>query len=454
MSRPGALALFLTRLLLARLLLASIAFAALPFNTSQAAIILTNDEAVIVQPHEVIEDDLIVFAPYVRIDGVVKGDLVAVGEEVVVEGIVEGDLIAAAKTVYLNGSANDDARLVAYAVALGESARVADDFFDLSYSVEAQAGSRIGGSLHAASRQVLLAGQVVEDALVRAGALLLEGITGGDVRAVVGGLEGVTHSSLVIDLALEIPSLPDGITLAGSAAIGGDLDYRALNPAAIEPGATIAGATRREAWQPSAGGPIRLPDLEDGSEPLLGELGQEAVERLAAMLILGLILAVAAPRWLRDTADTIRDEPMGMFGWGLGGVIFAAMLSVILGIAFLVLFTLALSTDLSGLALTSVVAGALLQGALGALFAIALFFVSPVVASAAIGRAILERIRPSVGDPVEAPVNAALVVVVGVVAYTLARAVPWFGPIFGIGAALLGLGVLAIWLRDCFSGAD
>ena len=40
MSRPGALALFL-----ARLLLASVAFAALPFSTSQAAIILTTDDS-------------------------------------------------------------------------------------------------------------------------------------------------------------------------------------------------------------------------------------------------------------------------------------------------------------------------------------------------------------------------------------------------------------------------
>ncbi len=420
----------------------------LTFGTSKAAVVLTDDDEVIVPSHEVIEDDLIVYAPYVRVDGVVKGDLVALGEEVVVEGIVEGDLIAAGKTVYLNGAVNDDARLLAYALALGENAKVADDLFAVSYSLETKAGSRIGGTLYTASRQVLLAGQVAENALARAGALLLRGITGGDVRAIVGGLEGFTHSSLVIDLALEIPTLPEGITVAQGAAIGGDLDYRSLHPAVIETGARIVGESRHEAWQLASGGPIQLsPDRDDSS---FGDRAQGAVEQLAAMLIVGLVLAVAAPRWLHETADNAWSEPLGAFGWGLVAVIFTGLLSVILGIAFLILFVLALSTDFGGLALTSIIAGTLAESALGTLFLIALLYLAPVLASAGIGLAILERIRPSVADPVEAPGKPLWFVTIGVVIYALVRAIPWLGPPFGFVATLIGLGALTIWLRDRF----
>ena len=202
---------------------------------------MTHDEEVVVQPHEVIEDDLIVWASYVRIDGVVKGDLVAFGSEIVVEGIVEGDLFAVARSVYLNGLVSDDARIGAYAAALGEEARVGDDFFHLGYSLETRPGSSVGGTLHTASRQALLSGQVVEAVLVRAGALEVRGLTGGDVRAVVGGLEGIAHSDFVIDLALEIPSVRDGVRIDSGSAIGGNLVYRSQEPAVID-----AAATRRE----------------------------------------------------------------------------------------------------------------------------------------------------------------------------------------------------------------
>jgi hypothetical protein len=168
------------------------------------------------------------------------------------------------------------------------------------------------------------------------------------------------------------------------------------------------------------------------------------------MLIVGLVLAVAAPRWLHETADNAWSEPLGAFGWGLVAVIFTGLLSVILGIAFLILFVLALSTDFGGFALTSIIAGTLAESALGTLFLIALLYLAPVLASAGIGLAILERIRPSVGDPVEAPGKPLWFVTIGVVIYALVRAIPWLGPPFGFVATLIGLGALTIWLRDRF----
>ncbi len=418
---------------------------------AQGAVTLTADEELVIPAHEVIDDDLIVWADYVRVEGVVKGDLVAIGSEVVVEGIVEGDLVAAGKTVYLNGSVNDDARVLAYAVALGEKARVGDDLFDLSYSLEARPESSVGGTLYAASRQLLLAGQVVEDVLARAGALELRGLVGGDVRAVVGGLEGVTHSSLVIDLALEIPDVPEGVTLTDTAAVGGDLDYRSETLANVAPGARVAGETRHEAWR--AGGVPSLQEPEDEGAPALGERGHDATQRLAALLVVGLVLAVAVPGWLRARGDRVRHEPVALLGWGIAAVVLTAVAGGLLAIAFGILLAISLATGFGGLALTAIIAGSLMGMSGAALFYLAFAHLAPVLASAGLGRAIVRRFRPVEIEAPEAarPGAALLTITLGAVTYTVLRAIPGLGFAFGVAAALVGLGALAVWLRDRFA---
>jgi hypothetical protein len=88
--------------------------------------------------------------------------------------------------------------------------------------------------------------------------------------------------------------------------------------------------------------------------------------------------------------------------------------------------------------------------ALVAFFGIALFYLAPVLASAGIGGALLARFRPEGEDGSSTVTGATLLVAVGVVAYTLLRAIPWFGWLVGLGAALVGLGALALWLRELF----
>ena len=115
-------------------LVALFLFSAAAFS-AHATIRLTDDEEIVVESHEVIDDDLIVSASSIRIDGLVKGDLIAFGTNIVIEGIVEEDLIAVGKTVYLNGRVGDDASIGAYALGLGEKARIGDDLFDFLFYV-------------------------------------------------------------------------------------------------------------------------------------------------------------------------------------------------------------------------------------------------------------------------------------------------------------------------------
>jgi hypothetical protein len=411
------------------------------------AVTLQGDE-VVVQAHEVIEDDLVIQASYARVDGIVKGDLTIVASDVAVEGIVEQDLLVVAKTLYLNGAVNDDARFVVFAAALGDQARVADDAWSLAYSLETREDSRIGGTLHAAGRQVLLAGQVVEDLRVRSGALELRGLTGGSVHAVVGALERIPQATLVVDVDLEIPDVQDGVRVTDTAAIGGDLDYRALDPADIWPQARIAGEVRYEPWSGATSTGSTPPEPPDDLFGAPSSAWDEAVERLVVLLLLGIAIALGAPRFLAQRARDLRQRPVDGVGWGIGALVFAFLTSVVFGIAFFLLMVVGIGSDLGGLAVTAIVAGAMTQGAIFALSFLCFVYLAPVFASAGIGAALLGRVRPEWTEGEARPLRIAGLLAVGALAYALLRAVPYAGAIVGLLAALAGAGTLARWLRD------
>lgn len=411
-----------------------------------AATTMSSDEEIVVEAHEVIDDDLIAWAPYVRIDGIVRGDVVVLGTDIVVEGVVEGDLIAGGKTVYVNGTVNDDTRIAAYATAFGEAARLADDAFVLGYSLETKAGSRVGGTVFAAVRQALLAGQIAESLALRSGALELAGIVAGDVSAIVGGLEGVTHSSLVIDLAIEVPELADGLRLNETARVGGNLDYRAEDDARIESGAQIVGETLREEW----GGHAVLPTSSDDPGALEGASPfADAFENFALLVLLGLAFVAVAPHFALRRGDEIQDAPVRAVGWGFVGLVLAVAASVAIGIVGAISVA-ALAASGSGLALGIAAAAFFLQGALLAPFLVVMLYLAPALASIGIGGVALDAtVRRGQETPGEVDFrSAAAQLVVGAAVYSGLCAVPVLGAFVSLFGGLAGLGALALWTRE------
>jgi hypothetical protein len=408
-------------------------------SPASAATTMSGDE-VVVSAHEVIEDDLVVWGTYVRIDGIVRGDVVALGTDIVVEGLIEGDLMAAAKTVYLNGAVHDDARVAAYAVAFGERASIGDDGFVLAYSLEAKPASRIGGTAWVAARQARLAGQIAETLAVRAGALALFGLTAGDAHAVVGGLEGFVHSSLMIDLAIEIPDVPDGLTVAKDAYIGGDLDYSAQHAATIEPGATVVGETRRTPWEAESS---TLPAAE---EPVAPEAPfPRAFDRFVLLALLGLLLLAAAPRFLHARGDELAARPLKSLGWGIGAFVVTGVASFALGTVGLA-SVVGLAGGSGAVAFGLAAATFFMQVGLLAVFLVALFYAAPALVCLALGTELFARLgRAPVDDSRSAGIAPLLV---GCALYAALRAVPFLGVLAAILAALAGLGALALWAES------
>lgn len=383
-------------------------------------------ETVVVAAGEVFPDDLYATGEVVRIEGTVRGDLVAVAREVIVAGTVEGDVIAAAQAVSITGTVGDDARVAGQVLLLSDTARLADDLVAAAFSLEAEADSSIGGSVLFAGYQALLAGEVTESLRMAVGALALAGTVHGDVEADVGPAGERRPPQFGPPPPVRIPTVASGLGLADGARIGGDLRYESPDEAEIAPGAEIAGEV---AYEPVAG--EKAPTARDR---VLG-----AVRRLLALLLVGGLLLLLAPRWLGELAATVRQRPLPSLGCGL--VFVAAALVAALGLALVVaivatVFGLA---TLKGLAIATAALGILAELALVAGLVVLCVYLPAVVVGLAGGRLALARD----GQPTRGRLLAALAL--GLTGLVVLGLVPYLGALIGLVVLLLGLGALWLW---------
>src|SRR5205085_12555659 len=134
----------------------------------------------------------------------------------------------------------------------------------------------------------------------------LRGTIGGNVDVSVNGDEGAFSAAQLSPAAqTPLPSVRPNLTLADSARIGGKLIYRSSAEAALSPSAQVAGGItyNRVAVQPSAPS-SRIPGLY-------------YLQRLAGLLLVGLLLLWVLPTWTRRLADSVQARPLPILGWGL-----------------------------------------------------------------------------------------------------------------------------------------
>ncbi len=121
------------------------------------------------------------------------------------------------------------------------------------------------------------------------------------------------------------------------------------------------------------------------------------------------------------------------------------VVSSVIGIVWLVL--LVLLGGMTGMAFAITAASFLLQAAVIAPFLIGLLYLAPVLASLGAGHFALEKLASS-PDTAPGARRGAATVCVGVLIYAALRAIPGLGPVVGFFGALIGLGALALWLRE------
>lgn len=386
-------------------------------------------EQVVVAAGEVVDDDLYASGDRVLIEGTVTGDLVATGREVRVRGEIGGDLIAAAQAVVVEGRVGDDVRVAGLGLFLKKGADVGDDLFAAGFALQTDRGSRVGGSVFQRS-QIARLGGAVDGALIGGGtAVEINGSVAGTVRMTMaaGGDPGPWLA--MIPTPEPLPTVPGGLTLGSDAALGEDLLYTSIDEAAIDPAATVAGRTERS--EPEVDG--------EGTEPA-EPAWRKSVRRLAALLLVGLLLAGLASRRLRRWAAQPDRR--------LGTVLLLGLVTLpVLAAGSLLLFVfgllLGIAAGTSGFALLAfaLAGGGVLTLLLGAFLSwLGAVLVGPVVAGTWLGSKLLaasgREARPWLG------------MVLGVCVLALLGLVPWLGMIVAVAATIVGVGAIAAGWRQ------
>ena len=387
---------------------------------------------------EVVEDDLYVFGDTVVIAGTVRGDLVGAARFIDIQGTVEGDVLVAAQAVRITGQVRDDIRFAGQVLQIGEGAVVDDDVLAAGFSLEVMSSVSAGGSLAFTGYQARLAGDVGEDLRAACQSLEIAGRIGGNVMAEVEGSPGYGFSPatffpmLFQDSPIEPATVTAGLSIEAGAEVLGDVEYRSTQLARVDDAAIVGGEIEREAPV------VDEESVEEEPESPLWD----RVQRFLVLLLVGVLLAVVAPKWLGNRARRLRDRTLPSFGWGFLGVAgfgFAAVLLLGLAIA---LASLLAAVRLGSLSPMIVLSAIVLSFALILLLVIGLVYLAQVVFAVAVGSWLVEKVRR--GDRP----TLLVAVVLGLVVFVLVRAIPYLGWWFGFIVGLIGFGTIVTWLFD------
>ncbi len=398
---------------------------------SAAAFELRSAEDVVIDRGAIINDDLYAAGNTVTIDGTVRGDAFLAGRTIVVNGSIEGGLSAAAQTVIINGSVGGSTRVAAEAIAVGPGAMIARDLMVLGFSLETRPGSTIGRDVGIVGYQALLAGSVGRNVSGAMGGLELRGAIGGDVHVEVGDRdpEAATRTFAGAPApGVAIPPVPQGLTVASTATIGGTLVYTAREqyPVAGQVAGGVSWSQRQDQDR----------SAEDSRRPLA-----HALQRFLALALVGLLLLAVAPRWLSELAEIVETQPLPAIGWGVVAGFAVAGLAVALAFAAIALAVIFGGATLAELAVLSLGLGLVGELVLLVAFAVLIGYVAQAAMGFLGGRWILQTLRP------DWTTSRSLPLIIGLILLVLLSVLPVVGGLLQLLVAILGLGAVWIWAR-------
>jgi len=400
-------------------------------------------ERVVVARDEVINDDLFVGGTSLTVDGTVNGDLIAVGQTVTINGKVTGNVIAAGSGVIVNGEVGHDVFAAAGVVTIGPDAQIGYNAYTAGGSVESQAGSLVGGSLLLAAGQGLVSGQVTNDLLAAANRLRLESMVGRNAK-IAADASTASYSPSSMVYGPNTPSMPfvqPGLTFGPEARVAGSLEY--TSPEVVAAASSVSSEVTHS--------------LPPQDQQLSRELAQrqstssyvfDALRRLVALLLIGLLIATLAPRWVTVPAGKLVSSPWPSLGIGLAGLVAAPItwlvaFGVIVAIA--VLFGLLSLGSLTGLTL---LAGLPVLGLAFVAIVFVLSYLCQAIVAYLIGRWILGRVRPEWNSKIYAPV------LLGLFILGLLFAVPVAGGVLQFVIVLAGLGAIVLTVLQSRSKSE
>jgi cytoskeletal protein CcmA (bactofilin family) len=398
-------------------------------------------DSIIISAGEVIEDDLYLSANYITIDGTVKGDVYAVGNSITINGVIDGDLVAAARDITINGQVTDDVRFAAYALKLGPQAQIGDDVIAAGYSLEVSQGAAIDGALVLAAYQGLINGRVAGNALFALGVLEFNGVVEGNAQISIGDAKDYRPQQYYMGSDMPVvPSVKPGLNFGPDAQINGKLEY--ISPVQYSiPAGVVAGAVSYSEPPISPEDVSKYRSLRE-TNPILNAILQ-ALRFLAALVLIGLLLAWLAPSWISRPAETVQTDLLPSLGVGVltfFALFFFAGLLITMAIVVAILFGALTLGNLS--ALTLVLSGSTLAAVI-LFFSLVANYLSYLVVGYLGGRWILGKINPELSEKIYWPL------LLGVVILALLTAIPFLGGLVSFLVVSVGVGavVILVWRR-------
>lgn len=253
---------------------------------------------------EVIDTTLYAKGSNVTIAGTVKGDVFCAGQNIDISGTVDGDVFCAGQTVHVSGKINGGLRLAGQNVELS-GANVAGSLTTLSQTVTIDSATTIGRDASSFAQDARVDGTIKRDLVAYA------------QNANVGAKVGRNT-----DLAGR------AVALKGTARLSGNLIYRSDNEAQIDTGSAITGTTEHKA-------PLAVGKKEHKDQQ--GAQVAGSFYWFLALLLIGVVLWLIAPRWFEVSTAVITGRPWASVGAGLVGfvaapIIFVALCVTVIGI--------------------------------------------------------------------------------------------------------------------------
>lgn len=261
-------------------------------------------EHIVLDTNEVIDKDYFAAGEAVSILGTVNGDAYIAGGNITVDGTINGDLLVGGGNVTIRGTVANDIRAAGGQVSV--LGNVGGNVTIAGGTVMLAPTAQVEGSVVLAGGDISLGGPVGRGATLAGGQVTTSSSIGGDVWAGVGNLFVATGTN-----------------------VSGNLHYISDTEATIATGAIIAGETMREIP------PSYSEEKEDATKAFLGFAFWFKTMNLLSALLLGLLLLKFAPRFMKETSDTLGVNTWRALGVGLLTYVLLPFICVILLISVL-----------------------------------------------------------------------------------------------------------------------
>jgi cytoskeletal protein CcmA (bactofilin family) len=258
---------------------------ALGLSSSASAAVIESAESYVLPEGGVIDNDLIITAQTVRIEGTIEGDLIAFAQTVSVTGRVGGDVLVFAQRLHVTGHVDGNVR------SFGEfhdlEGMIARNVTLFGETVQLHSDAEVSGSFTSASESSTLDGRVGRDLIVFAETTAVNGSVGGNAR-----LAGET------------------VSIGPNADIAGELTIHSGGEPDISADASL-----------SAGPNIERTEDDSSGSSFFGRIVWRFLA-WAASFIYGLVVLFLAPRMVPRVVENLSRYGVSI---GLGAVALVAI---------------------------------------------------------------------------------------------------------------------------------